>query len=108
MEVKMFHPALLPITADPEGSTRHKATIYHEKIPHDHFKVEFYDDLSNGRFVVSEYSDEFDHYSFEVGQGIVLRERNKQYTWWYDLVLPRATFDKNEEEDNYGTDYKNR
>ena len=95
----MFHPALLPPTADPEGSTRHKAIIYHEKIPSDHFKVEFYDDLNNSKFVVSEYSDEFDHYSFEAGQGIVLRERNKQYTWWYDLIKPRICL--NEWSENY-------
>ncbi len=107
MEVKMFHPALLPITADPEGSTRHKATIYHEKYPSDHFKVEFYDDLDNGRFLVVEHNEDFDHYSIEVGQGIVLREKNNQYTWWFDLIKPRVCIDKNkkDEEEYYGNDY---
>lgn len=99
MKVKMFNPALLPPSADPEGSTRHKVTIYHEKIPYDHFKVEFYDDIISGRFVVSEYSDEFESYSVEVGQGIVLREKNNQYTWWFDLLLPRAEISKEKKND---------
>lgn len=89
--VIMMHPALLPETADPEGSTRHKAKIFYEKHPSDKDRVEFYDDIDNsGRFLVCDYCVDYDTYSLEIGEGIVLRERNNQYTWWFDLIKPRV------------------
>lgn len=99
----LCHPLLLPPTADPQGSTRFNATILWEQYPiepHENNRVEFYDDLDNGKFLVREYNQEFEQYYLEIGVGIVLRELNQQYSWWFNLHNNRYCFTEGCDEDD--------
>ena len=84
----MFSPQIMPESSDPKGSTRYRCYIINEKIPTDSkYRVEFPDDPNTSNstiFRVLEYSDEFSEKSYVAGNGIVLKESDGSYSWWFD------------------------
>lgn len=96
----MFHPDLLPVTADPMGSTRYNTIIIYEKHPsakNKKYTIKFYDNIAdNNIFLIREYSYDNKTYSVEIGKGVVIKERNHQYTWWFSLSQNRICLTENE------------
>jgi hypothetical protein len=88
-KVMMFHPSLLPVTADPIGSKRYKCCILHFKNRVSNktkYNVKCYDDIFNkGIFLVDEYSPEFND-TVDVFEGTVLIEQNGIYSWWRNIL----------------------
>lgn len=90
-----FHPSILSECADPENSTRHNAIIILEKIPTSYNKVEYYNNLSiDKKFLIRDFSNEYNKYSIEIGQGVVLIEKNNKFSWWFTLDRQRYYIEK--------------
>ena len=81
-----FNPDLLPANADPEGSTRYEnVDIYHEQIECRRERTEFYDDIANAnRFIIADYSPQYNGYECRYFKGTVLKETNG-YSWWKNI-----------------------
>lgn len=85
----MLAPQILPESCDPKGSTRYHCHIINEKFKIDNgeYRVEFPDTPKEDcTFRVCEYSTEFDTpISVAEGDGVVLKENNNNYSWWFNL-----------------------
>ena len=85
-----FAPQIMPESSDPAGSTRYHCYIINEKIPTKcEYHVEFPNDPSTSNstiFRVLEYSDGFSVKSYVAGNGIVLKESDGSYSWWFDDI----------------------
>lgn len=87
--IVMFAPQIMPAITDPAGSTRHKCLIINEKCrTKNEERVTFYDDIDrHSLFVVQELSPSFpEEYEITCGYGVVLREQNNTYSWWFDSL----------------------
>ena len=85
---KIYHPSLLPKTADPEGSIRYTdVNIYHEQIECKHDEVHWFDDIKNNNvFIIQDQSPEYKGYEVHMFKGTVLKEKNGQYSWWRNII----------------------
>lgn len=83
-----FAPQIMSESSDPKGSIRYRCYIINEKIPTDSkYRVEFPDAPSTSNstiFRVLEYSNEFSEKSYVAGNGVVLKESDGSYSWWFD------------------------
>ncbi|MGN1339814.1 MAG: hypothetical protein ACI4WS_05945 [Oscillospiraceae bacterium] len=81
-----FAPQIMPESSDPAGSTRYHRFIVNEKRnASGEYRVSFPNDpAENGVFFVKEYSPEFSEYSSQSGNGVVLKEADGSYSWWFD------------------------
>ena len=88
--IVVFAPQIMPESSDPKGSTRYRCYIINEKIPTDsEYRVEFPDDPSTSKstiFRVCEYCSGFSVTSRVAGNGIVLKEADGSYSWWFDDI----------------------
>ena len=83
----MFHPDLLPDTADPEGSVRYgNVNICHEKIECKHEDTTFYDDIAKtNTFIIDDKSPQYRGYECCIFKGTVIKEANGSYHWWKSI-----------------------
>lgn len=86
-EVKMFHPDLLPETADPEGSTRYgNVTIIHNKIESNVYETSYYNRIAeNYSFVIDDKSPDYEGFECNVSKGVVIKEADGTYSWWKSI-----------------------
>ena len=81
-------PQITPERCDPMGSTRHNCYIVDLKfkIARGEYKVDFISNhIEDGVFIVHEYSPEFANTcSIQEGFGVVLKELNNNYSWWFN------------------------
>lgn len=79
----MFHPSILPETADPEGSIRYNCIICHEKMFSLNSQTFFYNAIKDkGLFIVEEHNPEYKKYETSFFKGVVLKGANGEYSWW--------------------------
>ena len=89
----IFHPDLLPKSADPEGSERFEnVTIYHEQIECHHTETIFYDDIEkNNRFIIEDLSPDYKGYEVHIFKGTVLKgtvlKEHNEYSWWHNIHI---------------------
>ena len=81
-------PQITPESCDPMGSTRHTCYIVDLKFKTacGEYKVDFISNhIEDGVFIVHEYSPEFTNTcSIQEGFGVVLKELNDNYSWWFN------------------------
>ena len=85
-DIVFFAPQMMPESTDPKGSTRYYRYIVNEKIPSKiKYKVSFPDNPKTEQiFRVREFSSEFKEYSSEHGNGVVIDNGTKNYSWWFN------------------------
>lgn len=82
----MTNPDLLPESADPVGSTRYYVTIMERSIPWYEDSVTFVNLIyTNSLFVVDKLDSHCSVPKTETFDGVVLKEKNGQYSWWRRL-----------------------
>jgi len=82
----MFHPDLLPESSDPEGSKRYEATIFVNYFPAEKEGVKHIDLIATNKlFIVQAYGPNFKKITSSVFDGVVLKEKNGNYSWWRHL-----------------------
>ena len=82
----MKHPDLLPESSDPEGSTRYYVTIMERSIPWYEDSVTFINLIcTNSLFVVDKLDSHCSASKTEIFDGVVLKEKNGEYSWWRRL-----------------------
>lgn len=83
----MFHPDLLPETADPECSVHYgNVNICHEKIECKHEDTTFYNDIEKANtFIIEDKSPQYKGYECHIFKGIVIKESNGSYHWWKSI-----------------------
>jgi hypothetical protein len=55
----------------------------HEKIFSLNQQTFFYDDIDDrGVFIIEEHSPEYRGYKVAIFEGVVLKEKNNEYSWW--------------------------
>lgn len=82
----MFHPDLLPQSADPEGSKRYEnVEIMHIFIPNKSLDCinHWYEELK--LFVIYDYSPENSDHAIIRFKGTVLEESDGTYSWWRNI-----------------------
>lgn len=84
----IFHPDLLPESADPEESERFEnVTIYHNKFKRYQRGTTFYDDIKdNNKFIIRDYSPDYPYFECHIFKGTVLKEHNG-YSWWHNIHI---------------------
>ena len=84
----VFHPDLLPESADPKYSTRYcNVNIIHEKIENDFSETKFYDNIcENYTFIIEDKSPEYDGYECHIFKGDVVKEADGGYSWWKSIM----------------------
>lgn len=83
----MFHPNLLPPTADPQDSIRYdNVTLCHEMIECKFDTVTFYNDIDKtNMFFIEDKSPRYNGYTCHKFQGTVIKEPNGTYNWWRNI-----------------------
>lgn len=83
----MFHPDLLPETADPVGSVRHKgATIARVEIMcKEAGVIKQYCEATN-TLIIWCMSPTYTENDVKFLKGTVLEEANGTYSWWEDII----------------------
>jgi hypothetical protein len=82
----MFHPDLLPKSADPQGSIRYEnVNIVRIIIPckEKDILVQFYKE--DKLFIIYDCSPEYGNQAIESFKGTVLEEPNSNYSWWKSI-----------------------
>lgn len=82
----MFHPDLLPKSADPQGSIRHEnVNIVHIVIPCKKRGIltQFYKE--DKLFIIYDCSPDYSSQDIESFKGTVLEEPNSNYSWWKSI-----------------------
>ena len=85
-DIVFFFFFLMHESTDPKGSTRYYRYIVNDKIPSKiKYKVSFPDNPKTKQiFRVIEFSSEFQKYSSEHGNGVVIHEGKGKYSWWFN------------------------
>lgn len=84
----MFSPQIMPESSDPIDSKRYHRFIVNEKMNAlGSYRVSFpFDPAKHKVFYVKEYSPEFPKYTSISGDGIVIKESDGSYSWWFNDI----------------------
>ena len=87
IQIVMFAPQLMPESTDPMGSERKRCTIIVYLISAPFDEVRFIDNIDeDGSFIVIEFSKTAGHWDVVSGEGIVLREKGGNHSWWFNDI----------------------
>lgn len=82
----MFHPDLLPKSADPQGSIRYEnVNIVRMVIPCKEKGILTQFCKEDKLFIIYDCSPSYDNQAVESFKGIVLKEANNHYSWWKSI-----------------------
>lgn len=83
-----FAPQIMPESSDPIGSKRYYRFIVNEKMNAlGSYRISFpFDPAKHKVFYVKEYSPEFPKYTSISGDGIVIKEADGSYSWWFNDI----------------------
>lgn len=83
----MFAPQLMPEWTDPAGSERKHCLIVYYQISAPFNDVQYIDKIDEDElFIVIDFDKSAEKWSEQQGNGIVLKEADGGYSWWFDDI----------------------